>query len=89
MTRTISDSTIIATYGWSRSIEWLLGHFRRAGTPTTAAHIEAVWAEAKKQGVLPPLERPPEGFDPRESALVQTLCTAGRTVSTSNDKRVI
>ncbi|MDP2410380.1 MAG: hypothetical protein Q8M26_08845 [Pseudolabrys sp.] len=78
MSQTISDSAIIATYRWSRSIEWLLGHFRRAGTPTTAEHIEAVWAKAKERGDLPPLERPPEGFDPRQAALLRGLVEAGR-----------
>jgi hypothetical protein len=36
MTKHPADSSIIATFGWPHSIEYILGHFRKAGTPTTA-----------------------------------------------------
>lgn len=66
-------STIIAAFGWPYSIPQLLSGFAVLGRPTTAAHIESVWDAAKAKGDLPPLDRPAEGFDQRQSALVQAL----------------
>jgi hypothetical protein len=80
MTKHPADSSIIATFGWPHSIEYILGHFRKAGTPTTAAHIEHVWESAKAANKLPPLTRPAEGFDLRDSAFVQTLAKYGQQV---------
>jgi hypothetical protein len=66
-------STIIAAFGWPYSVAKLVSGFAILGRPTTAEYIESVWQAAKAKGDLPPIERPEQGFDPRHSALVQTL----------------
>lgn len=80
MTRHPADSSIIATFSWPHSLEYILGHFRKAGTPTTAEHIEHVWESAKAANRLPPLMRPAEGLDGRDSAFVQTLAARAKEI---------
>lgn len=68
MSQVVSDSTIIATYGWSDTapiIAWKLG--------TNTSRISHVWGRAKREGLLPPGRRPPGGFDIRKSSLLQTM----------------
>jgi hypothetical protein len=68
MTQVVSDSIIIAAYGWSDTspiIAWKLG--------TNTNRISHVWGRAKREGLLPPGKRPPGGFDLRQSALLQTM----------------
>lgn len=68
MSQVVSDSAIIAAYGWSDSaarIAWKLG--------TNTSRVSHVWGKAKREGLLPPGKRPSGGFDLRQSALLQTM----------------
>jgi hypothetical protein len=73
MTKHPSESSIIEQFATVHSIEWVLGHFRRLGTPTTADHIVKVWKTAQAANILPPGDRPPDGFDFDHVVIMRSL----------------
>ena len=62
------DSSIIAAFWWSKSRADIACMLH-----TTPDHVKRVWAKAKDDGVLPDIDRPSHGFDPRHTALATAL----------------
>ena len=58
------DTAIIAAFWWSKSRADIACMLH-----TSADHVKRVWTKAKTGGILPDLARPPNGFDPRISAM--------------------
>lgn len=73
MSKHPADSSIIKEFSSGKTVEAILGYFRRAGTPTTAEHIERVWRSAQDRGDLIPCARPAEGFTQHQSTLIQSF----------------
>jgi hypothetical protein len=73
MTKRIPDSTIVATFNWPYSVVHIVHFLRALGYVTTATHVREVWDRARERGDLPPVIRPPNGFDCRRAVLVHML----------------